>query len=264
MLSRENLTKLLAILGVMLHGGIVSAASVGNAKSAKNYWVVGSYRVAATAQELTRKLESSLALPVRQQEVLVAGVLHYRLLVAEMSVDAVTAGRLNSMGITPWLMTLSESEGDRIAINPITTPIATNKAVLLTPVMGSEQYLVQVGSFSRIDEAMALERRLATAGLGVSGEAKLAAGKVVHQVWAGPSRDLSDLRNRLQEMNLVPGVVRPSSTRETSYANRSAVQPVRSDSVTTKASVQPASDRYPKDFNLARLPEKRGQALIVD
>ena len=250
--------KLLAVIAVMLHCGIVSAAS------AQNYWVVGSYKDAAKAQDLSQKLAASLGLVVRQQEVLIAGVLHHRLLVREMSIDAAAEGRLNSMDITPWLLTLA---ADVVSYTEAYTEsdaeadtTASEKTVRSIPVKSHEQFLVQVGSFSRIDEAMALERKLASAGFGVNGEAKLFAGKVMHQVWVGPTDDLIDMRNRLQKLDLEPGVVRPAAAHETSYANRAA-QPVRQVSAPAKTAEQSqsqtVSDRYPKDFNLARLPEKR-------
>jgi hypothetical protein len=254
MFSRKNLKKLLAGLVVILPCGILSAASAENVENRENYWVVGSYQNTTTFQQVTRKLETDLALSIRQQEVFVSGVLHHRLLVPETVMDAAILGRLNSMGITPWLMTLSESKPHSAAI---------------------EQYLVQVGSFHSIDEAMALERRLTSAGLGVSGEATLAAGKVVHHVWAGPSRDLNDVRQRLQKLGLAPGKARPVSIGEASVANRSAaplrqvpikapVQITTQDSTAGKPQTQSSEGRYPQGFNLARLPAKRLQTLIID
>jgi hypothetical protein len=260
MFSRKNLMKLLAIVGVMLQSGIVSAEGVNSASGAENYWVVGSYRDAATAQSLTRELEASQVISIRQQDVFIAGILHHRLLIAEMSLRAAVSKQLSSMGIKPWLMTLYQSEA---------AGMAAVKTEIPTPGIGIQQYLVRVGAFSRVDEAMTLERSLASAGLEVSGESKLAAGKVMHQVWVGPTHDLNDLRNRLETLGFAAGEVKPvsswqTSARDTSNANRSGPQPVSQAPAAKKAPTQPTSNRYPQDFNLARLPEKRAQPLSVD
>jgi len=269
MFSRKNLVKLLAILGVMLHSGIVSADG---ASGAENYWVVGSYRDAATAQTLTRKLEASQVISIRQQDVFVAGILHHRLLVSEISLNETASAQLNSMGIKPWLMTLYQSDA---------VGMAAAQTEISTPVISRQQYLVQVGAFNRVDDAMALERSLASAGLEVIGESKLSAGKVMHQVWVGPHHDLNDLLIRLEKLGLAAGEVKSEPFRETSaqeigYANRSTAQsvqaiPARSATpseqqgrTAEKSQVQRNSNRYPQDFNLARLPEKPAQPLIVD
>ena len=93
---------------------IVSADGAGGPE---NYWVVGSYRDAATAQTLTRKLEASQGISIRQQDVFVAGILHHRLLVSEISLNEAVSAQLNSMGIKPWLMTLYQSDAVEFADN---------------------------------------------------------------------------------------------------------------------------------------------------
>lgn len=258
MFIQKDLMILLAVLGVMLHCGIVSANEVIGVESDRGpekYWVVGSYRDAATAQALARKLEASQALSIRQQDVFVSEVLHHRLLVSELSLSVAALEQLTSMGITPWLLTLPQPE-------PVS--ITAARGEISTPVITSDQYLVQVGAFSRVDEAMALERRLARAGLEVSGESKLSAGKVMHQVWVGPTHDLVDLSNRLLRLDVAPGEVRPVALRETSYANRSKAQALLPAPIIEKTQAQSTSSQYPKDFNLATLPKKRSQPLIVD
>lgn len=243
MLTRKNLTKLLIIFGIVLQSGTVSA---------DNYWVLGSFSNEIPVQQLAGKIERELGLASQQQEVLIDGVNRFRLLVPELLVDAAKQRQIESLGISPWRITLRPA-----LVNPtaVVTENGTESArKALTSNTGLQ--LVLVGAFTDIDEALALERRLAEEALSVRGEAKLAGGRVIHEVWVGPTSDLAALRLRLQQLNLAEREVRVASPSEAAYVARSATQEFKQEPV--KAKVIPSTpNRYPQDFNLARLPEKR-------
>ena len=188
----------------------------------------------------------------RQQAVVINGVKHIRVLVPKLLVDAATQQQIESWGISPWLVAL----GPVLASPTKTARQAENENVSTTSVSNKELQLVLVGAFTNIDEALALERRLAEAALPVRGEAKLAGGKVIHQVWVGPTSDLSTLQLRLQKLNLTASEVRDASASETAFVERAVTQEFKQEAPKPKVAVAP-SNRYPRDFNLARLPEKR-------
>jgi hypothetical protein len=96
-LTRKNLTKLLIIFGILLKCGTASA---------DRYWVLGSFRAEISVQQLAEKIETQLGLTSRQQEVVIDGVNHFRLLVPERVVDASKQRQIESLGISPWRITL--------------------------------------------------------------------------------------------------------------------------------------------------------------
>jgi hypothetical protein len=238
-LTRKNLTKLMIIFCILLKCGTVSA---------DHYWVLSSFRSEIPLQQLAEKIETELGLSSRQQEVVIDGVNHFRLLVPERVVDASKQRQIESLGISPW----------RIKLRPArSTPTITGAEIAhKAPIAVEELRLLLVGAFTDIDEALALERRLSAEVLPVRGEAKLAGGQVIHQVWVGPTTDLPAFRLRLQQLNLAVREVRIASASETAHVERSATQEFKKEAVNI-TQVPPPSNHYPKDFNLARLPEKR-------
>jgi hypothetical protein len=74
--------------------------------SADHYWVLSSFRSEISLQQLAEKIETELGLSSRQQEVVIDGVNHFRLLVPERVVDASKQRQIESLGISPWRITL--------------------------------------------------------------------------------------------------------------------------------------------------------------
>ena len=279
----NRLAKLMVIFGFVLHCGTVSANSADSANSAnsadsansanfevtdssaENFWVLGSYRNETSAQRFAARLDSELGLQIQVQTTVISGVTHYRLLAAEFSIDNSMNSRVEAMGVTPWLITVRSTSmpASTLASKPL--PNQVPAIVGASPDKVSELsgrfHFALVGTFTNIDAALALERQLASEALSVRGEAKLARGQVQHQVWVGPTSDIKALQLDLNRLNLRVEEVRVAAASEVAYGERTRAPEIRKVPAKSTAAAS-SSNQYPKNFNLARLPEKKATPAV--
>ncbi len=279
----NRLAKLMVIFGFVLHCGTVSANSADSANSAnsadsansanfevtdssaENFWVLGSYRNETSAQRFAARLDSELGLQIQVQTTVISGVTHYRLLAAEFSIDNSMNSRVEAMGVSPWLITVRSTSmpASTLASKPL--PNQVPAIVGASPDEVSELsgrfHFALVGTFTNIDAALALERQLASEALSVRGEAKLARGQVQHQVWVGPTSDLKALQLDLNRLNLRVEEVRVAAASEVAYGERTRAPEIRKVPAKSTAAAS-SSNQYPKNFNLARLPEKKATPAV--
>ena len=285
----NRLAKLMVIFGFVLHCGTVSANSANSANSAdsadsansansanlevtdssaENFWVLGSYRNETSAQRFAARLDSELGLQTQVQTTVISGVTHYRLLAAEFSIDNSMNSRVEAMGVTPWLITVrSTSMPASTLVSNAFKPLPNQVPAIVgaSPDEVSELsgrfHFALVGTFTNIDAALALERQLASEALSVRGEAKLARGQVQHQVWVGPTSDIKALQLDLNRLNLRVEEVRVAAASEVAYGERTRAPEIRKVPAKSTAAAS-SSNQYPKNFNLARLPEKKATPAV--
>lgn len=210
---------------------------------AETVFVVGSYNNAVKAEEVARDYSEKLGVAVAVSHANVAGVSRHRLLIANELFDEAVAEKVAGLGVSPWRLNQPGSTAD-----------LTTAAV--TPVLKGNDILV--GSFSSIDEALSLERQLSDSGFTVSGKAELQNGAIVHQVWVGNPDGNRAVVRRLESMQLNL-TQNPAGKVATAAPVQIEVQQTEKPALETKpVKSSPAADsRYPKDFNLARLPPKK-------
>tara|TARA_R110002110_G_scaffold127774_3_gene306843 strand:+ start:93 stop:878 length:786 start_codon:yes stop_codon:yes gene_type:complete len=249
-------TKLILLTFVVLHCGLVRA---------ENLWVLGSYLSQTSADKRQALLENTLGLSVHQHAVELDGVTHYRLLAGELNLTSNQRQHLVQLGIEPWMIKLDDALVSRLLGDR--PPVARAARNLETP---SAFQLLLVGEFPDVDQALVLERKLTQAGLPVRGEARLIAGGIMHTVWVGPVKDSRALRQKLETQGFSASQTKDASAADSAFAARTSPTPASSMGVPSisapstsarSASVNSQSKpettkQYPKDYNLARLPEK--------
>lgn len=224
------------VLGVMFCSAPLYAETV---------FVVGSYNNSAKAETVRLQLSTRLNVPVHIVSATVANALVYRLYVRGDQFSEDTALVVQEMGIEPWRLSLD-----------LPTQEPKDEATVTAEIL--------VASLASIDEALALERRLAAEGLTVAGKTELVAGQIVHQVWLkGLSSKQAQIRLgplglKQLAVRAVAGESDPGKSNQDSSVMKSGKATAEQ---AAKASEQPVrqAKRYPKDFNLARLPEKKSQ-----
>lgn len=239
----KSILKVLFPVLVLLQCGTVSA---------DNFWVLGSYQNEATAEKRATFLAQELAVALQQQSIELKGVTYHRLLARESRFDAEASERLGELGIKPWLITLSE---DAVSSD-------VEKSVVPSSGFSSQYQMFLVGAFQDIDQALDLERRLSVSGIPVRGEARLVGGQVMHNVWVGPTNEVTQLNAQMEALNLTILATRSATSQEAA----SEIRASRTEALPQQAPAEmatPQSDRFPKNFNLARLPEKRSSQPIV-
>jgi hypothetical protein len=220
---------------------------------AETVFVVGSYNNSAKANEVRKELATKLDVPVHITTATVASSLVHRIYIRNDHFFEVTAAVLQGLRIEPWRLNVDF---------PLPLTASDTSAPMATEVL--------VASFTSIDAALALERKLANEGLDFTGEAQLVNGSILHQIWVHQDSRKSltpeQTQSRLNRLGLAQLAVRavavqpdrverPAASTVAAGKSRAAAQDLPAGAKKPGAS----ANRYPKNFNLARLPEKKPQ-----
>lgn len=203
--------------------------------SSETYFVVGSYNDRAKAESARKQLISELNVQISIVEVEVAEVTRYRLMYADSLHSEDIANSMNRLAIEPWRITLK----DEVDQSPVSDNLNKGETLL-------------VAEFRDISDALALERKLGGASLPVFGKAVAKDGNILHQVWIGPVSNPQAVLAELKSSNLQPSATAPAVELNSVVE----VQPRIPSSAPTAKKVT-SSKKYPADFNLARLREKK-------
>lgn len=245
---------------------------IGANAGATNFFVVGSFSEQEHAATIARQLQSDLGVDVIQRSAEVDGTSYSRLLIESQFYDEAVSAKVNAMGIKPWRISLTETEYQSSVQVGVLPSLINNNQASFDPNAANvsaktsvpTHLILLVGVFSEIDDALRLERALSNQALPVMGKAELKSGSIVHEVWVGPGHinDLGILRDAKSIQ--LSGQTLDILKFEEVEASVMSLSPPQSG----KASIdqqnkgqedleQAPKRRYPKDYNLARLPPKK-------
>jgi hypothetical protein len=233
---------------------------------------VGSYQSAERSNLARDKINGELYVPLSVSVVQVAGKTWHRLMLPEWRFSEDVAQVFEELKIEPWRITIKEPLQPNLLSEAPRTPVLmsektkahkqtnkkTNKKTNTNVPTGnqSQPTSLLVAEFTDISAALELERTLTAKALPVFGKAVVKQGSIVHQVWVGP---VSNIAAAEADVKAAGYQLDPSGEKVVLGFERPMTKPMSppQPAKAKPAKVKTPNKKYPKDFNLARLPPKK-------